>query len=78
MGRDSICSFDWLYLPQHINAVFPHFDPPAVSINVSQQGPIIPSLLFRNQNLLVAGSHEAGTVLWRGRDGRRVAPQRKC
>lgn len=59
MGRDIICSFDWLYLPQQTNPVFPHLESPAVSISVSQQGPTIPSLLFRNQNLLVAGCHKA-------------------
>lgn len=78
MGRESICSFDWLYLPQQINPVFPHLESAAVSINVSQQGPTIPSLLFRNQNLLEAGSHKAGTIPWRGEDGRRVAPGRRC
>lgn len=57
---------------------FPHLESPAVSINVSQQRPTIPSLLFRNQNLLVARSHKAGTVPWRGEDGRRVAPGRRC
>lgn len=48
-----------------------------VSINISQQGPIIPALLARNQNLQVAKSHEAETVPWRAEDGRRVVPGRR-
>lgn len=78
LGRESICSFDWLYLPQQIN---PLFSTPWISclcplMLVSRDQPSHPywpgMKIFKWPRAIKSSKSP-----WRAEDGRRVAPGRR-